>query len=183
MDSITQQRLAAVHPVLCARVTEFLTDLEAKHGEFRVTQGLRTMNEQNALWYQGRKSLLTVNGARAAVRWAAITDIENRKTVTDAQAGYSAHNFGYAIDFVPANPSFPQFTPDWNRTDSTWKEILSLAPSYGLSEGAAWCDFPDFPHLYLKELSASPTDDMRNTFTAAGLMSVWKEWEPLFASV
>ena len=156
MDQFSEERLAAVHPELARRVTKFIQVCADNGLEVRVTQGLRTYPQQDALYQQGR----TTPG----------------KVVTNARAGYSAHNFGYAVDIVPAKPGLPAFTPDWDSLDIYWKQVLSLALQCDLAEGAQWRTFPDEPHLYLKELPADPDDNMRYLFSQGGLQGLWSTW-------
>jgi peptidoglycan LD-endopeptidase CwlK len=150
---ISLARLANVHPLLRTRIIQL--DALIPSVSLQVTQGLRTWPEQDALWQQGR----TTPGPR----------------VTDAPAGYSAHNFGYAVDVVPEDIIPGQ--PDWNISHPAWQKILAAAPSVGLAEGAQWRTYPDNPHLYLQELPAEPTDAMRAQFTDGGLMEVWKAFD------
>ena len=151
LDAISEERLALVHPELSRRIHQ-LADLLSF--TIRVVQGLRTFAEQNALYAQGR----TTPG----------------RIVTDARAGYSAHNFGYAVDVCPMLMN----VPDWNIDTPEWEELLEKAPSCGLAEGAKWCDHqgrptPDNPHLYPQECPASPDDEMRLLFTDGEIEAVW----------
>jgi len=148
MDSISESRLSQVHPELSRRIHQLADMLSFT---IRVTQGLRTYADQNALYAQGR----TIPG----------------KIITEAQGGYSMHNFGLAVDVVPMTPA----GPDWNDKDPDWQEILAKAPTCGLAEGAAWRTFPDEPHLYPQEVPAAPDDNMRYLFNEGGIEAVWKE--------
>ena len=151
MDNVSEQRLSQVHPELSRRVHVLYEALLPI--EIRITQGLRSWTEQDALYAQGR----TAPG----------------KIVTNAKGGQSAHNFGYAVDFVVMGGSLP----DWNASDPSWKAVLSTALSFGLAEGAQWRTFPDMPHLYLQELPANPDDEMRIVYIEKGMQSVWDEWK------
>jgi hypothetical protein len=159
LDANSEARLGAVHPVLAARVRQLVFSTEANGVIIGVSAGLRTWAEQDALYAQGR----TAPG----------------NIVTKAQAGYSAHNFGYAVDIEPADPNFPAFHPDWTVIHPSWKNLLSLALSCGLAEGAQWRTFPDKPHLYLQELPATPTDAMRELYQQGGMQAVWDSWATL----
>lgn len=60
-----------------------LIQLCEKHGvEFIVTFTSRTLEEQHALYCQGRQPLELVNQGRAALGWAPITEKQNRRPVT-----------------------------------------------------------------------------------------------------
>lgn len=154
-DQISIARLKACHPEMERRGTKFLMLAEANGIAVRITQGLRTWEEQNALYAKGRTSEGSV--------------------VTNAHGGYSSHNFGYSVDFVPGDASFPAFQPDYDTAHPSWKVLLGLALQCGLAEGAQWRTFPDMPHLYLNELPATPTDQMRELYRTSGLTGVY-EW-------
>lgn len=155
MDNISEARLAEVHPELARRVRQLSGKCEANNIQIRVSQGLRTWDQQDLLYSQGR----TAAG----------------KIVTDAPGGYSMHNFGLAVDVVPALDGFPAFTPDWNSMDSRWQQVLMLGKTCQLAEGAQWRTFPDRPHLYPEELQPNPDDTMRWHFREGGMEAVWKE--------
>lgn len=148
LDDISMERLAEVAPELSRRIQQFASMLSF---DIRVTQGLRTWSQQDALYAQGR----TAPGA----------------IVTNARGGYSMHNFGLAVDVVP----YVNGIIDWSGKDAKWQELLAKAPSCGLAEGAQWRMFPDEPHFYPEECPANPDDNVRYLFTESGLAGVWAE--------
>jgi peptidoglycan L-alanyl-D-glutamate endopeptidase CwlK len=111
LDPISETRLTLVHPELSHRIHELDSLLTIDNIYIHVIQGLRTYTQQDTLYAQGR----TTTG----------------RIVTDAQGGYSAHNFGYAVDLDP----FKDNVPDWDATDPAWQEMLSTALKCGLAEG------------------------------------------------
>jgi peptidoglycan LD-endopeptidase CwlK len=153
MDNISESRLAEVHPELAKRVRSLNDSCEANGVTLRVTQGLRSWADQAAFYAQGR----TVPG----------------NIVTNAEPGFTAHNFGYAVDVAPGKEGMPTFVPDWNTMDVSWKWVLLLAEKCGLGEGAEWRSFPDFPHLYLKELPATPDEEFRAVIQEGGMTAVF----------
>lgn len=146
MDAVSEARLQEVHPELARRIRR-LADMLGF--QIRVTQGLRTWAQQDALYAQGRTEL--------------------GKVVTNAQAGHSMHNFGLAVDLVPIENG----VPIWDDKDEQWREMLAKAPVVGLAEGAQWRTFPDEPHFYPSEIPPNPNDDMRQAFADGGLDAVW----------
>jgi peptidoglycan L-alanyl-D-glutamate endopeptidase CwlK len=91
----------------------------------KITTGLRTYQEQDDLYAQGR----TAPGPK----------------VTNAPAGYSWHNFGVGWDFVV-------FDADGN---PLWESPLMekcgrIAESLGLEWGGHWTGFQDTPHIQIK---------------------------------
>lgn len=153
LSNISLSRLASVHPELARRIKQL--DALIPSVNLQVTAGLRTYAQEDALYAQGR----TTPGP----------------VVTDVVGGFSAHNFGYAVDVVPEDIIPGQ--PDWDISHAAWQKILASAPTVGLAEGAKWKgDLEDNPHLYLEELPAEPTDKMRSDFGAGGIQEVWANW-------
>jgi peptidoglycan LD-endopeptidase CwlK len=147
-------KLSLVHPVLADRVRELFAKLKAEGYEFIVTQGLRTWEEQNALYAKGR----TAPGAK----------------VTKAPGGHSQHNFGLAVDVAPVAMN----AIDWNLAHPAWQRMLALAPDFKLAEGRQWPSFPDNPHLYPAELPAT-CELFREKYAAGGVPAVWSWFESL----
>lgn len=149
LNNTSEERLSQVHPELSRRIHQ-LADLLSF--PIIITQGLRTYQQQDALYAQGR----TTPG----------------KVVTEAKGGYSMHCFGMAVDVAPLNEDG---SVDWNDKSAQWQEILDKAPSCGLAEGAQWRSFPDMPHLYPQECPANPDDNLRYLFEENGISAVWAE--------
>jgi LAS superfamily LD-carboxypeptidase LdcB len=75
-ETPNQNALSKVHPVLASKVNAIIYEIATKEGfTLRVTQGLRTFEEQNALF-------------------------NKRPKVTNARGGQSMHNYGLACDFA-----------------------------------------------------------------------------------
>lgn len=148
LDSISEGRLSLVAPALAAKVRQLANVLSFP---IRVTQGLRSWNEQQALYDQGR----TAPG----------------KIVTNAKPGTSWHNYGMAVDVVPMDR-----LPDWNINHPNWQTIHSAAKALGFVCGADFRTFPDWPHLQLTgRFPDSPDDEVRLIFKCGGMEEVWKE--------
>ena len=90
----------------------------------KVISGLRTYEEQAALYAKGR----TAPGPK----------------VTNAKPGYSWHNFGVAWDFVVFDSNGQ---PLWNSPLMT--RCGKIGEELGLEWGGRW-KFQDKPHLQLK---------------------------------
>jgi len=151
----SQARLKEIHPELARRIIQL--DQLLPSLSLQVTAGMRTWAQEDNLYAQGR----TKPG----------------EIVTNTPGGYSAHNFGYAVDLVPEDIMPGQ--PDWNLSHPAWQKLLATAPSCGLAEGAKWCHIKDNPHFYLEELPANPTDEMRMQFKDGGISEVWKNFPSL----
>lgn len=146
-DQISIQRLSLVHPLLSKRVTAFFEAMEARGLSPRVSQGLRTMGEQNVLYEQGR----TKPG----------------KIVTNAKGGQSYHNYGYAVDVCFLNH-------DNTVTFTVSDEIGKLGVSFGLDWGGNWTGFKDNPHFQIPGLPNNPQSVSRATLDSIikALMSI-----------
>jgi peptidoglycan L-alanyl-D-glutamate endopeptidase CwlK len=151
MDSVSEGRLAEVCPALSSKI-HLLADILTSAGTaLRITQGLRTWAEQDALYQQGR----TMPGA----------------IVTNAPPGYSWHQFGLAADVVPMDP-----LPDWNVTHPVWAKIISSGEAVGLYSGDEFHTFKDEPHFQLTGVfPASPNDEVRQILLNDGLEAVWEQ--------
>ncbi|MGG3893190.1 LysM peptidoglycan-binding domain-containing protein [Geobacillus stearothermophilus] len=118
-----EKKLQGVHPVVVAKARQLIEEAYREGINVIITQGLRTVEEQNALYAQGR----TKPG----------------KIVTNAKGGYSYHNFGLAFDFAILNPDG---SVSWN-VDEKWKRVAQIGKSLGLEWGGDWKDFKDYPHF------------------------------------
>jgi peptidoglycan L-alanyl-D-glutamate endopeptidase CwlK len=156
MDKVSEDRLAGVHPELARRIRRVSDMLIASGIYIRVVQAMRTVEEQNDLYAQGR----TAPG----------------KIVTNCRGGYSWHNFGCAVDCVPSErgPDQP-FDPDWNESHPQWRKMVDAATSLGLNDGADWRTFKDFPHFQLtgQYPTGAPSDAVRALYASGGLQAVW----------
>lgn len=133
MDKATQQRIALLHPSLRAEVTNLINQANAqltKHSQVRITQSLRTIDEQNALYAQGR----TKAG----------------KKVTNAKGGQSLHNYGLAFDFcliIDGKEVSWDLKKDWDGDKiADWMEVVSVFRKAGWEWGGTW-KFTDNPHF------------------------------------
>ncbi|MBU9705935.1 M15 family metallopeptidase [Paenibacillus sp. AK121] len=97
-----------------------------------ITQGLRTIDEQNGLYAQGRS--------------------KPGQIVTNARGGYSYHNFGVAIDFALLLPDGKNVSWDMRRDGdgdgiADWNEVVAEAKRIGWNWGGDWRSFKDYPHF------------------------------------
>lgn len=131
-DSVTIKRIESLHPKLRFDVTKAIIEAESrlpKNCMIRIVQGLRTIEEQNALYAQGR----TVPG----------------KIVTNAKGGSSYHNYGLAVDFVlmydkDGNGTYE--TVEW-KVNADWQAVVSVFESMDFEWGGRWEKIKDYPHF------------------------------------
>ena len=136
-----EEHLSALHPVLAKKVITLLEECEVVGDRFRITQSLRSMEAQRAIYMQGRHPLVAVNEYRVSIGFPPIKETENR-IVTHAPPGYSFHNFGLAADVCYATGK-PYSDKDRH---VTWEGFGSLAEAHELTWGG-WWKKPDRPHV------------------------------------
>lgn len=150
LEALSVNRLTHVHPQLAAKISEMQGKLDFP---IRVTQGLRTYQEQELLYEQGR----SLPG----------------KKVTNAKPGWSWHNFGNAVDCVPLGRDTK--LPDWNADHPQWQQMIDAGVALGLTAGALFRTFPDMPHFqWTGKYPPSPTDEVRAVYAKGGILAVWK---------
>lgn len=148
---LNEQRLGQLHPVLAIR-GRCMIELCAEAGiAVLVTQGLRTWEEQDALYAIGR------------------TKPPEGKIVTKAKGGYSYHNFGLAFDIVVLDAVGKA---DWNTEHPSWQRAAELGKSVGLEWGGDWKSFKDVPHF--QYIGGLTTAQCRELFPS-GLQAIWDQ--------
>lgn len=137
MDQIKSKsasRLNGLHPAVHAAATA-LIELSFKRGvPIVITQGLRTIAEQDALYAQGRTKPGSI--------------------VTNAKGGYSYHNYGLAVDIALLLPNGSSVSWDMRRDGdqdgvTDWMEVIQEAKHLGFEWGGDWTSFKDYPHLQM----------------------------------
>jgi hypothetical protein len=109
--------------------TKVLAVAKAVPHDSILVYGKRTMDEQQALYNQGRDAQGKV--------------VDASKIVTKAAPGLSPHNWGLGADLLPVNPATGK--GDWNY-DAGFKAMSVEAKKQGLNSGYTW-KFKDAPHL------------------------------------
>jgi peptidoglycan L-alanyl-D-glutamate endopeptidase CwlK len=140
-DDQTEDIIKRLHPKVRGKVSAFIKACEKVGINLRITNdgGMRTFNEQDALYAQGR----TTSG-----------DI-----VTNARSGKSYHNYGLAIDVVEIKNG----VAIWNNPRQN--EIVAIAKKLGFEWGGDWSR-PDKPHFQLTfELTTSELASLVGTET------------------
>jgi hypothetical protein len=129
--SSEEKLIAGLDPKFQPVVRQFVTNARAGGFMIRITQGRRTIAEQNDLYAQGR----TKPGA----------------IVTGAVGGSSPHNYGMAVDFAFLTPEGKLSGGkdggySWGN-DRPWGEVAKYGKALGLEWGGDWRKFKDRPHL------------------------------------
>ena len=150
---LSEQRVAQVHPVLATRGRS-LIDLCGHAGiSILVTQGLRTWEEQEALYAKGRTE----------------PPIGKEHIVTQAKGGQSYHNFGLAFDIAVLDAAGKM---DWDTSHPGWALAGQLGKTVGLEWGGEWTTFKDLPHF---QYTAGLTLAECRTLYPSGLGAIWEK--------
>lgn len=139
MDKVTLERIQKLHPLVRDEVKQIIQECdEALTGraKIRITQGLRSFEEQEKLYAIGR--------------------ITSGKKVTNAKAGQSIHNYGLAVDIclmINGKTASWDTVKDWdNDKVADWYECVKIFARYGWDWGGNWKTFKDLPHFEKKNI-------------------------------
>lgn len=135
-DNVTNQRIATLHPLIQNVVTKCINECEQLGFKVRVSEALRSIDEQNALYGKGRTAD-QLKKVGVPERFA----IPNEAIVTKAYGGQGFHNYGLAIDIVTIVNKQAVFIPD--------AKIVSVFKKYGFTWGGDFKSFTDKPHFEL----------------------------------
>ena len=108
MDSPTIERISRLHPSIRNEVSKIINECDAAltgKAKVRITQGLRTFGEQQKLYNQ-------------------------RPKVTNAKAGQSVHNYGFAVDIcliIDGKVASWDTEKDWDNDQiADWYEVVKI---------------------------------------------------------
>ncbi|AKM20737.1 M15 family metallopeptidase [Geobacillus stearothermophilus] len=121
-----EKRLSGLHPLVADKARALIRKAYEEGIYIIITQGFRTVEEQNRLYALGR----TKPG----------------RIVTNARGGYSYHNFGLAFDVCVCNVFKGTLIPSWS-LDRRWFRVGQIGKSLGLEWGGDWKSFKDYPHF------------------------------------
>jgi peptidoglycan L-alanyl-D-glutamate endopeptidase CwlK len=160
-QEINASRLEGLMPELATRLRSALITFEARNLHVLICQGLRTVAEQDALFFKGRNK----NGKI----------IDKKSVVTNARGGHSYHNFGLAVDVVPLTAIGKA---DWvvNKGDD-WEPMIDILKSHNLEWGGSWQGLKgDLGHFQLS--GGHSISEIRTIFSAregqAAFDAVWQ---------
>ena len=155
----------SLHPAFKIAVDRILTAMRARGWDATIGSGMRTLEQQAALFAQGRESLERVNCLRDDAGLPPISASENKDTVTNARPGQSNHNLtmsflssgrstfyvvnGYAVDIVSSRHG-------WHPNQHFWRDLGILAKQYGCEWGGDWKHKPDPAHVQMKLIDSGP---------------------------
>jgi peptidoglycan LD-endopeptidase CwlK len=148
IDKITVERINQLHPKVRAEVLDIYLNkiVPALSGKAicRFAYTLRSVDEQNVLYAQGRTKLFDSNGKRLG-------------KVTNAKGLQSIHNYGLALDIVllkDTNSDGTFESASWEETidfdkdgKADWMEVVAIFKANGWVWGGDWKSFKDSPHF------------------------------------
>ncbi|MFG6115889.1 M15 family metallopeptidase [Halobacillus sp. MO56] len=122
-----------LHPTVAEKRDQLVARAEEKGIEVVITEGFRTIEEQEAIYERGRS--------------------EEGNIVTYAEGGESYHNYGLAIDFALRNKNEKviwdtEYDGNGNGK-SDWMEVVAIAKDLGFDWGGDWRRFKDYPHFQM----------------------------------
>lgn len=124
LQSVQSKYPTSIQPLVFRTAQKVLKEMGKMGYDVMVYQGYRSIEEQDALYAQGR----TKPGAK----------------VTNARGGDSFHNYGVAIDIV----FVVNGKPSWSNNHA-WKTLGNVGKKHGFEWGGDWTDFPDRPHFQM----------------------------------
>lgn len=140
MDKVTLQRIEKLHPFVKEEVKQIIEECDIAltgKAKIRVTQGLRSFEEQEKLYALGR--------------------ITKDKKVTNAKAGQSIHNYGLAVDICLITDGKAvswDTAKDWDNDGiADWYECVKIFAKYGWDWGGNWKTLKDLPHFEKRHIS------------------------------
>lgn len=140
---MASRELSVLHPSIRGKTSLFMGKCSEQGIEALITCTLRSMNEQAALFSQGREEISRVNMLRAAAGLSPIKSMSENRIVTNAKPGDSMHNYGLAFDVVPLEGG----KPIWDSGHPVWKTIGKIGKECGLEWAGDWVRFKEFPHF------------------------------------
>lgn len=131
-DKVSLRNIKKLHPNVRDEVEQIYRELLKQKIPVRITDTLRTFEQQDNLYAIGR----TKPG----------------KIVTKAKAGHSYHNYGLALDFCllvgNGKKASWNIKADLNANQKAdWDEIVAQFKHYGWEWGGDWASFKDYPHV------------------------------------
>lgn len=124
------RHLRGCHPELKWRVRNLVDALAHDGLDILLTQGVRSVAQQQALFAIGR-----FRPGKIVTNCDGIIKVSNHQVKADG--------FGYAVDVAWRTP---EGLITWI---GPWDRMMTLAEAGGLIAGGRWVNFPDRPHLEL----------------------------------
>lgn len=139
-----------LHPVLQKKLRELVKISEEKGYPVGIGECLRTVEEQNALYAQGRT--------------------EPGQIVTNAKGSSfsSMHQWGVAFDFYRKDGK-----GSYEDGDGFFRKVGELGKELGLEWGGDWKSIVDKPHFQLPDWGSTPKELKKQYKTPQDFMETW----------
>ncbi len=150
-SKVSYPKIELLHPAIRSEVINCINEAESLLPStiaIRVVQGLRSIDEQNALYALGRTKVNPVGKSDKK-------PLGN--IVTNAKGGSSYHNYGLSIDYCllldkDGNGTFETLSWDVKKDldadkHSDWFEVIDVFLKHGYEAGADFKSFKDYPHI------------------------------------
>jgi len=124
-----------LHPELQPIVEQFLAKCKEQGFPVIITQTMRTKDEQDALYAQGRTKPGSI--------------------VTNVKYPNSGHCWGVCFDFARNVKG-----KEWDNSDRFFNKVGAIGKSLGLSWGGDWSGFVDLPHLEMAKYMPNNSTSM-----------------------
>jgi peptidoglycan L-alanyl-D-glutamate endopeptidase CwlK len=125
-------KLEGVHPELVEKVTRIIAALMSLGFAMVVTDGVRTAEQQHALWQQGRETPGPI-----------VTNADGYTKKSNHQP--HEDGFGHAVDLAFVDEQgYPSWGEKW-----PWAAYGACAKALGLAWGGDWSSPHDRPHIEL----------------------------------
>lgn len=150
--------IKALHPRLQVLIEELKEKCSAQGITIGISECLRTVAEQDALYAQGR----TIAGS----------------IVTNAKGStYSSqHQWGIAVDFyldMDVDGDGQKADDAFNNATGLFERVGAIAVSIGLGWGGTWKSIKDRPHLYLPDWGSTTSELKKEYGTPEYFMATW----------
>ena len=152
------QNISDLHPVLQSKIEQLLALCKKNGITIGITECVRTVAEQNALYAQGR------------------TTPGNIVTNANGTSYRSMHQWGIAFDFClrmdvdgDGNASDDTF----NDSTGLFEKVGALGQSIGLEWGGSWTSIKDRPHFQLPDWGSTATKLINTYGTPERFRATW----------
>lgn len=158
MDYQQSKKQGFIHPELVSKIELLKKECKKEGIPIKLSEGYRTMKEQDDLYAQGRTKPGYV--------------VTNAKGSTYS----SQHQWGIAVDFYldfDVDGDGDKKDDAFNDSNSDFSKVGSIAESIGLGWGGVWTRLKDKPHLYLNDWGSTTTNLKKLYFCPENFMTKW----------
>lgn len=154
--------ITQLHPRLQVKLTELKELCEAQGIKIKYTECLRTVEEQDTLYAQGR------------------TKPGNIVTNAKGSTYSSQHQWGHAADFcidMDVDGDGSKSDDAFNNSTGLFDRVGAIAKTIGLGWGGDWTNPKDRPHLYLPDWGSTTTKLKQLYGTPEKFRATWVQGE------